>query len=114
MYDIINVPNILGGLSHWIQKAVHSHPDTQFVLIDKGCVRYKVKPSPLSPYSLGSMLLALIETLLFKSVTFDLTPCLYYASNNAKGKSLEHIVALGFSMDLIKQNQFFHAPRKLL
>ena len=31
-----------GGLSHWVQLSVNDRVDTQFILVDKSSVRYKV------------------------------------------------------------------------
>ena len=38
-----------GGLSHWVQLALNHCKHNQYILIDKGSVRYKVSPN-LSDY----------------------------------------------------------------
>lgn len=39
----LNFIPVSGGLSHWVQKSVDTKPNTQFVLIDRSSVRYRVR-----------------------------------------------------------------------
>ena len=43
--NVTMVTVIAGGLSHWVQRGVTNHKNTQFILVEKGGVRYKVMKS---------------------------------------------------------------------